>query len=186
MQELLLPTTQAVLLSALLTAAAVYDLHSYRIPNFINYSGMLMSISFHVWLSSTTGLMFSLMGIGAGIALLIIPYLFGGMGAGDAKLMGMVGGFLGVKSVFFAFLASALVGGLYALIVIIVHRARHQKWLVSINHGALMRIASGEKTSFLHSESEDAKSKPRLCYGVAIAIGTIAYVVWNITHGYPI
>jgi prepilin peptidase CpaA len=176
----------AYIVCAILIAAAAFDLEKHKIPNYINYYGMLAAITFHSWNNGYAGLAFSLQGIGVGIALLIIPYMMGGMGAGDAKLMGVVGGFLGMKAVFLAFLVSALIGGLYAVIVIIVHRVRHQDWLISFNPAILLSIGLGKKMPLLHCEFEKGKSKPRLCYGVAIAIGTISYVVWNIIQGYPI
>ena len=176
----------AYILCVILIVAAAFDLEKHKIPNIINYYGMLAAISFHSWNNGYAGLAFSLQGIGVGIALLIIPYMMGGMGAGDAKLMGMVGGFLGMKAVFYAFLVSALIGGLYAVLVIVVHRIRHQNWLISINPAFLMSIGLGNIVHLLHCESEKGNSKPRLCYGVAIAIGTISYVVWNIIQGNPI
>jgi prepilin peptidase CpaA len=45
-------------------------------------------------------------------------YLLGGMGAGDVKLMGAVGGFLGPKGVFAAFLGTSLIGGVYAIVLL--------------------------------------------------------------------
>ena len=49
--------------------------------------------------------------------------LLGGMGAGDVKLMAAVGSILGPTDVFTAFLYSALIGGLYALVVLYRHGA---------------------------------------------------------------
>ena len=42
----------------------------------------------------------------------------GGMGAGDIKLMGAIGGVLGPQKVFVAFLCSAIIGGFYALVLL--------------------------------------------------------------------
>jgi hypothetical protein len=58
------------------------------------------------------------MGLAAGMALLMPFYLLKGMGAGDVKLMGVVGAFLGPTRVLHAFLWTGLSGGLYALILL--------------------------------------------------------------------
>ena len=55
------------------------------------------------------------------MALLIVFYLMGMMGAGDVKLMGAVGSILGPAGVFKAFLFTAIVGGIYAVIVLAYH-----------------------------------------------------------------
>ena len=43
----------------------------------------------------------------------------GKMGAGDVKLMGAVGSILGPAGVFNAFLFTAIVGGIYAIIILL-------------------------------------------------------------------
>jgi prepilin peptidase CpaA len=55
--------------------------------------------------------------LGGGIALLLLLPLFamGGIGGGDAKLLVMVGAFLGVKPFLAALLATAVFGGAMAL-----------------------------------------------------------------------
>ncbi len=52
-----------------------------------------------------------LLGAGVGMALLIIPYLAGGVGAGDVKLLGTIGACGGPIFVLYTFLGGALLGG---------------------------------------------------------------------------
>ena len=79
---------------------------------------MIAALILYSFAAGIDGFFFSLKGIAVGIGVLLIPYLLGGMGAGDAKLMGAVGGFLGAKGVFGAFLLTAAIGGIYALLTI--------------------------------------------------------------------
>ena len=120
------------------------------------------------------GVLFALEGLLLGIAFLILPYILGGMGAGDAKLMGAVGAFLGPKGVFAAFLYSALTGGIYALIVMGMHgwffKTLKRYWLM------LKILFTTQEFFYIHPPEE--MKKLRLCYGVAIAVGTILSVVF--------
>jgi len=108
-----------------------------------------------------------------GIGLLFIPYFLGGMGAGDAKLMGVVGGVLGIKGVFYAFLFSAIVGGIYAVVLTFIYRRHfsgfYKKQLTSLITLLLIR-------KYIPDPEAYDPIKPRLCYGLAIALGTGIYI----------
>ena len=129
------------------------------------------------------GFLFGAGGLFAGLALLFIPYLMGGMGAGDAKLMGVVGGVLGVEGVFYAFISSALVGGLYAVVLTLIYREHfrgfYKKQLTNLFNFLLIRkyIPDAE-----HSNSK----KYRLCYGLAIALGTGVYIFFKLSEYGPL
>ena len=96
-----------------------------------------------------------------GIALLILFHLLGGMGGGDVKLMGAVGAFLGPKGVLIAFLATALIGGIYALILLSFHgqlgKTLERYWLILKTYFLTRKV-------FYVPPSEGEK-KPRLRYG---------------------
>ncbi len=77
-------------------------------------------------------------GMALGIGIFILPYLVGGMGAGDVKLMGAVGAVLGPGGVFMAFLATALAGGILALLVMLIH--------YNYSKGLITRCATTLKT----------------------------------------
>jgi prepilin peptidase CpaA len=112
-------------------------------------------------------------GLFLGMAFLIVFYFMGMMGAGDVKLLGAVGSILGPAGVFKAFLFTAIVGGIYALIVLAYHGQ-----LV----GFMKRIALSLKLSLLTRGPtllpNEGKASPILCYGIAIAIGTSLSLVF--------
>lgn len=115
-----------------------------------------------------------------GIGLLILPYMLGGMGAGDAKLMGAVGGFLGAKGVLNAFLFTAVLGGVYALLLILMRRSQFKGYLKNFWE----RLVVFSSTRQYIPIPDDAKLKrPRLCYGLAIALGTGIYMIISM-YGY--
>ncbi|MDL2124903.1 MAG: A24 family peptidase [Deltaproteobacteria bacterium] len=159
-----------IFLSAVLIAASVNDLRFQKIPNLLTYPAMAMAVGCHVVMNGLNGLLFSTAGLALGIVILIIPYLMGGMGAGDAKLMGAVGAILGAREVFIAFLFTAIIGGVYALILFLIKR-QHFK-------GFFTRQAATLKTfiftkQFIPIPGDSNEKKPKLCYGIAIAIGTL-------------
>lgn len=157
-----------VSLLVILATAAIYDVKYQKIPNILTFSVMLGGIAYHSWFSGIHGCLFSLGGASLGIALLIVFYLMGKMGAGDVKLMGAVGSILGPTGAFNAFLLTAIVGGIYA-IIILLFRGRfvdlmNRMWLA-------MRLTYLTRSPMAPALAEDRNS-PALCYGIAIAIGT--------------
>jgi len=151
------------------TIAAICDLYFNKIPNWLTFPAAVVAVVYHTALSGWGGFLFSLEGIILGTALLVPYYLLGGMGAGDVKLMGAAGGFLGPHGVLMAFLFTALTGGLYAFILL-------------ARHGSLKKSAIRFKTmltTFLLTKNlvyippPEIKQKPRLLYGLVIAVGTL-------------
>ena len=159
-----------IFLSIFLIAAAVNDLRFQKIPNLLTYPAMGIALVYHFIMSGPDGLLFSAGGLTLGIAVFILPYLMGGMGAGDAKLMGAVGAILGAKGVFVAFLFTAIAGGVYALILVLIKRQHFKDFFT--RQAATLKTFILTKQFILIPGDEDEK-KPKLCYGIAIALGTM-------------
>ena len=162
-----------ILLLSVLSISAIIDFRSQKIPNLITFPAVIIALLYHFFTLGIDGLIFSALGMATGIALLIIPYMLGLSGAGDAKLMGAVGALLGSKSVFIAFLLTALVGGIYAIILILFNQKQFKgffkKQLITLQLFILTR-------KFIPDPVEENSKKPKLCYGVAIALGTFIYL----------
>lgn len=167
-----------IFLGIILLAASIIDLRVQKIPNAITFPATGLALAYHSFVNGFNGFLFSAAGLTAGVGLLFIPYLLGGMGAGDAKLMGVVGGILGIKGVFYAFLCSAMVGGVYAVILTLVYRQRfrgfYKKQLNSLITFLIIR-------KHIPTPEDSDLKKPRLCYGLAIAIGTGIYIVFDLS-----
>lgn len=175
-------------LAVLLASAAWSDFTRHRIPNSIVFSGVLLGILLNSLLPSglgfasrygpgAGGFAVALAGLGLGLACLLPFYLLRAMGAGDVKLMAMVGAFLGPADVLGAVLVTFLVGGAMTLVV----AARSHTWgLLGQNLrvmllGGLINASVG-KVPALETPVQSAGKLP---YGVAIAAGTLAWVLWR-------
>jgi prepilin peptidase CpaA len=136
---------------------------------------MIVALSYHFISGGAGGLLFGASGLAVGIGLWIVPYLLGGMGAGDAKLMGAVGCILGPKGVLVASVLTALFGGVYAVFIILINgRSQYIKeFLLRQWITVKIYLCTGHFPAIGASEVCEL---PRLRYGVAIALGTLTYV----------
>jgi prepilin peptidase CpaA len=156
------------------SAAAFQDVRRGKIPNLITFPTMAAGMLYHCLMEGLHGMFFSLGGLALGIGLFIFPYWIGKAGAGDAKLMGAAGAVIGPKGALVAFVIATLAGGLYGLIVLL----RHRGYLRGLGRRlvSMMRFfaSTAQITYIPPAQTEKA---PQLRYGVAIAFGTIMFLV---------
>jgi len=164
-----------ILLAVVLIIASVTDLRSHRISNRLTYSTLIFGLVFYSLHSGLSGFLYSLGGLFLGLALLIMFYLVGGMGAGDVKLMAAVGSLLGPQGVFAAFLGTALIGGIYALIIL----AAKGYLLDTLKRFGLILKTFFITKKFIYIPPPKQEKAPLLCYGVAISLGTLASVAYR-------
>lgn len=154
----------------LMLLAAWLDLRSRRIPNWLTVSGLFAGIGVHAWISGWRGILLSVEGAALALALLLPLVLLRALGAGDWKLMGAAGAFVGPLMLLFVLLASFLIAGFMGM----VRMMKDHRVMVTLrNMGDLMRgfISFGLRP---HPEiSLDNPELPKLPFGVAAAIGTI-------------
>lgn len=154
--------------TAVLIAAAVSDLRSRRIPNRLTYPAMAAAVLYHTAVQGWPGFLFGAGGVGVGMGVFLIFFLLGGMGAGDVKLMGVVGGLLGPKGALLAALCTALAGGIYAVGLLSVHGTLRE----TARRCATMLQIFMVTRNFIYLPPARKEKKPRLIYGLAIAAGT--------------
>jgi prepilin peptidase CpaA len=164
-----------VLVSVVLIVAAVIDGYKLKVPNWITFpliiSGWIASGIVCGW----TGLGWSLVGTAIGLLLLLPAYAIGGMGAGDVKLMAGVGAWLWGTVTFFAFCASAVIGGVIAIVMVLSQRKwGHHRAQFTALLSEFYVVRDPAKLSEMAAERKSTMML--LPYGIPIAIGTIAYL----------
>jgi len=104
-------------LAGLVSAASYFDCRWRRIPNLITFGGMFCGVLLHTAVGGLDSSLFALAGCGVGFACLLPGYVLGQAGAGDVKLLGAVGTFLGPFSTLIAGATSLMAGAIMALCV---------------------------------------------------------------------
>ncbi|TFY96893.1 A24 family peptidase [Ramlibacter rhizophilus] len=162
-------------LIALLLAAAWIDWRTMRIPNWLTVAGMCWGLLWNAVSAPTVmeGVLTAVGGLALGLGLFLPLWLLRVMGAGDVKLMAMVGAFLGALATFKAIVFVGLAGGIVVLAYAVANGsagrlARNVRDLVY--SAALPGVPAWRP-------SEATPSLGRLPYGVSIAAGTIAYLL---------
>jgi len=163
-------------LTAVLAAASISDIRSFKVPNWLTYSSLAVGISYFTLTKGFEGFIFSLAGTAAGFGLLILPYMVGGTGAGDVKLMGAVGSFLGAYGVFSVFILSCILGGAYALFLLV------SKGLLLSTFRRYGRIlwCFIITQKFIYIPPTIKEKALKLRFGLAIALGTGSYLVFGL------
>lgn len=163
------------LLAGLLALAVWRDVASFKIPNALVYGGAAAALALHG--VAGEGLPFAVAGLAVGLAAMLPLYLIGAAGAGDVKLMAMVGAFLGPVEGFGAALASYLAGMLLALVAMarpaVFGSAMRNLRLISYS---VFARAAGMPAPAFNAQSGSAAKLP---YGVAIAAGSLAWAGWR-------
>ncbi len=109
------PVAQSACITVL-AASVCTDLAWRRIPNSLTFLGAACGIVYQMLVSAPlSGLVYGCTGVLVGCLMLIIPWLRGWTGAGDAKLLGTVGAWLGPCGVAHVFLYGTLAGGILGL-----------------------------------------------------------------------
>ena len=163
-----------VLLIGLLGVAVVSDLLHHRIPNMLVLLGLALGLASQTYSGGVSGLGDSLLGILICFALFLPMYAFGGMAAGDVKLMVMVGSFLPFHYALWAAMFSLIAGGMCGLLIVLFRGQLRQTlgryWLIL------------RAQAYLAPTSDEVAGKP-FPYSIAILIGTLNSVYWQLVAG---
>jgi len=176
-------TATAFVLSVLLVVAVATDLKSHRIPNLLLLPALGLALMLHTVNGGMVGLVTAVGGLALGLAMLLPLYAVGGMAAGDVKLLGVVGSFLGPWGALVAGLATMMAGAVLGIAIILWQRC----WPLLENHAALFSGAHHSSTRTppvsRTDQTRSARSaRPEITnipYAPAVAAGTIA-ALWYI------
>lgn len=173
---MLVLTTPIILLLLILLAATCTDIKRHRIPNLLSLGGIVLGLGFQIWAFGFEGLLTGLGGFGMGLLILLPFYAFGGMGAGDVKLMAAVGTFLGPFNALLAAAFTLMAGGVLGIIVLLLRRGG----MASLRrYGSTLKcLATTGQFSYIPPAAGEAAAT-RFPYALAILTGTVT-ALWVI------
>jgi len=153
------------------------DIKTHRIPNYLTFAtaltGLAYALIFHGW----AGLLDGSLGLVLGFGLLFLPYLWGGMGAGDVKALAALGAWVGAERILFLFCYMGIAGGVIALGVLgwkgLLWEKMRQGWVTLWN----LILCRPDGVAL---PPPPVQETPGIPYGVAIALGMVALVVTQI------
>jgi prepilin peptidase CpaA len=108
--------------AAAASVAAILDLRSRRIPNWLTATALLAGVLLNGMLSGLEGAVASVLGAAVGLAMLLPFYAMRAIGAGDVKLLAALGALLGASLLVSVAIYGALVGGAISIVILLVRR----------------------------------------------------------------
>jgi prepilin peptidase CpaA len=152
-------------------AAGWMDLRSRRIPNWLTVPGLVLGIVLRAAAGGWVGVKSSLLGAGLGLLLLLPFVLLKALGAGDWKLAGALGAFVGPAVLTDLLFASVFVAGLMALGLVIYKRRLGETMR---NIGRLLASLFSLQMPGPEVSLDNPRSL-KVPYGVALALTVVAY-----------
>lgn len=149
----------------LVTVAALFDIRSHRIPNWLTYPAWGLGLALGA-LGGLDGFLNSAAGFAVTFFPLFLMFIGGSIGGGDVKLMGGVGALLGFPAGLNALISAILVGGFFAAIILL--------WQGRLF--PILKFAAANAWSKVSRVPTAVESPPEqkdaFPFGVAIALGT--------------
>jgi len=146
------------------------DLRTRRIPNYLTLGTAVAGLAYNFMGHGLPGLADGILGMFLGCAFLILPYLWGGMGAGDVKALAALGAWLGPQLTVFLFCYMGIAGGVIALGYLawqgILWQKIQEGWVFLLN----LILCRPDGPPRPPSPSQLTEGIP---YGVAIAVGMV-------------
>lgn len=161
-------TTVAVLVVAL--TAATVDLASRRLPNSLTFGAAAVAVALHGVLGGWSAVSWAVAGWAAGVALFLPLYMLGAMGAGDVKLLGAFGAWLGPMGAVWTGLYGAIAGGIIALAVALGRGYAKEAFR---NIGMMLRVWSAAGVQPVAGLTLADRQSVRLPYALPLAVGVV-------------
>jgi len=106
----------------LLGAALAADVRTMTIPNRLTLPALVLGISAHGIMNGLPGLRFAVGGAAAGLGIMFLLYLLRSVGAGDVKVFGALGAWLGPVVASDLAIYSIMIAGAYGLLASLTWR----------------------------------------------------------------
>ena len=175
-----------VVMAVLLVSAAIIDVRTGKIYNWLLYPAIITALVGHLltggWAGihnaevARMGMQDSIMGFIVGFVPLLLAFFAGGIGGGDAKLMGAVGALAGWRFALTSMVYGFAVTVLLAFIIMIKNGIARETLARVYRFMYLLVLRAGPA-------SPSGKNSKKLPFGLALCIGSFVALVLTIMYG---
>lgn len=166
------------LVGGFITAAALTDYQSRKIPNWLTVPAAVLALLYHTFAPGGFGPWMSLAGFAIGFCLLLLPWILGGGGMGDVKMLAALGAWLGPVFILVAFaLGAGFAAGMamcvmFGSVVTSGIAKTRGKYLTAGAAGGTMEVEGKAATV------KTRKGKRVLPFAIPVALGTWLTLAW--------
>jgi prepilin peptidase CpaA len=161
------------LVGGFITAAAVTDYRTRKIPNWLTVTAAVTGLVYHTFAPGGFGPLMALAGFAIGFCLLLLPWILGGGGMGDVKMLAALGTWLGPVFILVAFALGAGFASCMAM-------AMMAGSVVTSGISSTQRkyLTAGAAGGTLTQEAKLKKAKRMLPFAIPVALGTFLTLAW--------
>ena len=126
---------------------SISDVRNFKVYNVLTIPCFVAGILFYTATGGWSGLVYALGGSALGLAVLILPYMMGGVGAGDVKFVMAIGTWLGPNLLLPSIVIGSLATGIYSLMLMAKYGGYRETWL-NIQFMLLRLAMAGKSLTF--------------------------------------
>ena len=160
----------AALVAIYMALCATTDFRTRRIPNWLTVPAAIAGLVFSSVTPNGIGLVASLAGFAVGMSLLLLPWLLGGGGMGDVKMLAALGAWLGPLWILVAFGMGSILAAFGMVAVLTMSTLAHG--FSSTRKRYVAVAASGPSTV------EALKARRVLPFALPMALATWLLLAW--------
>lgn len=165
--------------------ASVTDVWRFKVYNVLVFPLFFLALIYYGITGGVAGLVYSLSGFGFAMAVLIVPYLMGAVGAGDVKFVAAIGAWLGFELMQPILVIGAVATGIYSISVLVWAGGIRDAWfnfqLVCMRLTMLGRqlFAEDEVETVQSAVGRDDRRRRLVPFSAMVSIGIFATLVWR-------
>ncbi len=169
--------------------AAITDVSKFMVYNYLTFPCFFGGVIYGTLVYGWSGLLFSLGGAALGLGILIMPYLMGGLGAGDVKFVMAIGTWLGPVLLLPAIMIGCIATGLYSLVLISRTGGFRGAWLnlrlMLVRLSTIGKhLAFDDDVEAVQSVTKRDDRRGRLIpFSAMVSVGIIAAIVYAYVSG---
>jgi prepilin peptidase CpaA len=154
-----------------MATCAVVDYRTRKIPNWLTVSAALAGIGYSALATGGIGLAWSLAGLATGFSLLLLPWLLGGGGMGDVKMLAALGAWLGPLGILIAFGLGSVLAAMGMMLVLTASMLRD-----GFSRTRRRYVAAGGGAA--SAAVPPARRQRVLPFAVPMAVSTLLFLGW--------